>query len=167
MSDEWENEPEAHDFTDDATGYLCALRRGPGGHWCGYIQVPTDHPWHGKSYSTHVPMPKGWADNNETLIDEIGVMNVFCAGENALECPEIALLVRCHGGLTYSGSADWIGPGHWFGFDCAHAGDLCPKYKKDYGWHDGDIYRNMDYVIDCCRKAAGDIKKFEKEKVVT
>lgn len=37
----------------------------------------------------------------------------------------------------------------WFGFDCAHSGDLCPKY--DQYWRQsipglGDTYRNLEYV---------------------
>lgn len=50
-----------------------------------------------------------------------------------------------HGGWTFGGDA---APGEkpdglaWFGFDCAHAGDLTPKLRL----LPGDEYRDMDYV---------------------
>lgn len=36
---------------------------------------------------------------------------------------------------------------HWFGFDCAHAGDLCPKLDS-LGARSfvGDVYRDIEYV---------------------
>ena len=42
----------------------------------------------------------------------------------------------------------------WFGFDCAHAGDLCPKMTR-YGRHpDDDRYRDIGYVEAECAKLA-------------
>ncbi|AMN41092.1 hypothetical protein [Rhodoplanes sp. Z2-YC6860] len=55
------------------------------------------------------------------------------------------------------------GPGEpdntwWFGFDCAHAGDICPSMSRlglrsmsgDYG----EVYRDIDYVTAECQKLA-------------
>ena len=57
-----------------------------------------------------------------------------------------------HGGLTYSDEGD----GGWvIGFDCAHAGDLCPAFE----YFDG-VYRTKDYVISECEKLAESISQF-------
>lgn len=61
--------------------------------------------------------------------------------------------IQIHGGLTYSDSdADWGGGLWWFGFDCAHAGDLSPlllmvlveKGRFNFGRH--ETYRTWEYV---------------------
>lgn len=50
----WQGEPDEYDFTDDISGLPVALRRHPRlKHWCGYVGVPSAHPWHGLDY--HVP----------------------------------------------------------------------------------------------------------------
>lgn len=61
--------------------------------------------------------------------------------------------VHVHGGLTYAGTED---DGiHWFGFDCAHAGDLSPGIlihlleSRIAGYVDylrDEEYRTWDYV---------------------
>jgi hypothetical protein len=60
--------------------------------------------------------------------------------------------IDVHGGLTYSdeGEDGWV-----IGFDCAHAGDLCPAFQ----YFDG-IYRTKEYVISECEKLAEDVSKF-------
>jgi hypothetical protein len=58
-----------------------------------------------------------------------------------------------HGGLTYSNqdkNGNWI-----IGFDCAHAGDLCPAFP-----HFDGIYRTKDFVISECEKLAEEVSKF-------
>ena len=52
---EWTNEPNQFDAIDPPTGYRYALRRGPCGHWCGYVQVPKEHPFYGSNYD-NVPV---------------------------------------------------------------------------------------------------------------
>lgn len=41
------------------------------------------------------------------------------------------------------------------GFDCAHAGDLCPAFP-----HFDDVYRTKDFVISECEKLAEEVSKF-------
>jgi hypothetical protein len=62
------------------------------------------------------------------------------------------MLISVHGGLTYSdeGEDGWV-----IGFDCAHAGDLCPAFA----YIDG-IYRTKEFVISECHKLAEEVSKF-------
>lgn len=159
MATIWETEPDTLDFIDDATGLPCHMHRHPRmGHWCGYIGVPAGHSWHGKGYSDQVKTPSGILER-QCNIDELGVVNVFCAAHRIPDdwsSAPIDVLVRCHGGLTFADKpywpdekrADW-----WFGFDCSHAGDLTPRLS----FHDGDIYRDVNYVKAACIKACADI----------
>ncbi len=62
--------------------------------------------------------------------------------------------VQVHGGLTYSHNSvpgSECGATWWFGFDCAHGGDLVPKlveYQAEYRaiFPCDETYRNMEYV---------------------
>jgi hypothetical protein len=128
----WRYEPDRLDFEHE--GLACLLHRGPGGHWCGYVGVPPTHALYGKGYDD--------AD------------------------------VNVHGGLTYAskcsgtichvpkpGSPDDV---WWFGFDCAHSGDLSSmKYASSIRSRRGDYnhakalaantwtvetYRTFEYV---------------------
>lgn len=154
----WEKEPNEIDFVDDKTGYACAMRRNGGGAWCGYIGLPESHPLHGKKYNDDVFVSDGLLER-EIDIDEIGVMNIFCAaGKSDDGGISLCLLIRCHGGLTYSGKAWWDeeSPLWWLGFDCSHSGDLSPKHEE-FGRSLGGVYRNAGYVRECIAKACGDI----------
>lgn len=59
--------------------------------------------------------------------------------------------VLVHGGLTFSESGEQMGWDEdlwYFGFDCAHSGDLVPelnKYRSD-SFSSQDVYRTVDYV---------------------
>jgi hypothetical protein len=132
----WDNEPDKKQWKDDATALPCLIVRGPSGALCGYVGVPTGHPWHGKDY-----------DN--------------CDAD-------------CHGGLTYAaGCSHHADPAQgichipganepddvwWFGFDCAHSGDLTsmssPEYIRERYQRRGDVYRDAAYVERECAKLA-------------
>ena len=71
--------------------------------------------------------------------------------------------VYAHGGLTFGGKMD----GHkWFGFDCAHAGDLCPAFHmrrviegSDYPDVVKETYRTFDWVKKETTKLADSIAR--------
>lgn len=47
----WASEPDHVEWTDTESGLECRIVRHPGaGHLCGYVQLPADHPWHGRDY---------------------------------------------------------------------------------------------------------------------
>lgn len=84
------------------------------GHWCGYVGVPKEHPEHNKEYD------------------------------------DVSLDAHIHGGLTFSGRrAKQLVPKElhdmwWFGFDCAHDGDIVPKLLSTCP-QSGE-YRTLKYV---------------------
>jgi hypothetical protein len=104
----WNNEEDHAVWVDPTTGLDCMINRGPSGALCGYVGVPPSHPWHGRDYN------------------DVDVIHV-----------------DVHGGLTYAAACDedndichipedgreaeiW-----WFGFDCAHFGDVTPRMDAD------------------------------------
>ena len=143
----WLDEPDKVQWPDEATGFPCLIVRGPHGAWCGYVGISESHRHYGKGYGD---------------VD-----------------------VRVHGGLTYSdkcqpsdaedrGICHVPGPGEpdhvwWFGFDCAHAGDLAPAYDWLYSkgqphpcpWNDSgyDEYRDMAYVKGQVRELASQLEE--------
>lgn len=92
-------------WTDEATGYKCHVVSIP--WFCGYVEVPKGHPWHGISYS-----------------------GALCSDHDGQSCYEHTpeAIISVHGGITFSGTPWGQDDGHWFGFDCAHYDDYV-----DYG----------------------------------
>lgn len=137
----WQGEPDKLQWIDEATGLDCLIVRGPSGALCGYVGVPEGHPYFGVEYHGCTITPACGED--------------YCGHR-----PERAIEV--HGGLTFSdfchegppecgichtpveGRPDRV---WWLGFDCAHSGDLTPKYAADPNWpiRDG-WYKSRKYV---------------------
>lgn len=129
---EWTNEPDAVLWTDSATGLLCAARRSTLGTWCGYVAVPSSHPWAGIEYNGDDSKPYG---------------------ERGFE-PQNA--VDVHGGLTFSGTLAF--GGMWsFGFDCAHLYDARPGERGING-----CYRDIGFVIRHTLDMARQIKDADR-----
>ena len=78
--------------------------------------------------------------------------------DNALIDP----LIEVHGGLTYS-RTDEVTNLHWFGYDCAHAGDaidatLMPTNFNPLIRHFG-VVRTLEYCVDECESLAEQLSK--------
>jgi hypothetical protein len=151
----WQKEPDKIQWIDDATDLDCLMVRGPGGHWCGYVGVPPEHPWHGVEYSASVPSIKcdhDWHGDGgcspESVIDVHGGLT-FSRG-----CPEQhSEFGICH--VPQDGRPDNV---WWFGFDCAHCDDASPSYRRKYNWGNDGIYRTVSYVQDQCALLAKQLK---------
>lgn len=146
---EWDTEPDKMQWPDPTTGLPCLIVRGPSGALCGYVGVLSSHPWHGMGYSA-----------------AIGECNDHCDAESDYhDTHSIDALIDIHGGLTFADVCAHAGdesrhichapdPGepdnvHWFGFDCAHSGDIAPAHMRPYGGPFGtgyDTYKNVGYV---------------------
>lgn len=150
---EWQSEPDKMQWPDPETGLPCLIVRGPFGALCGYVGVPSTHPWHGKGYSANV-----------------GECRDTCEGSKEdgyhYNCTPQAM-VEVHGGLTFSDACadtteesqhichlpDPGEPDHvwWFGFDCGHSGDACPASDardRERGWGSmrSGYYKDLAYV---------------------
>ncbi|MDP8928646.1 MAG: hypothetical protein M3O70_08760 [Actinomycetota bacterium] len=143
----WQEEPDKVVWVDATTDLDCMIVRHPHlGHWCGYVGVAPEHPWHGISYD-------GCLEDRS------------CTDQWECEHTSPERNVRVHGGVTFAGGcrddedpATSIchvpQPGRptdvwWFGFDCAHAGDLAPKVAATMGYppFPDERYRTQAYVV--------------------
>ncbi len=63
----WENEPDLEEWTDEATGYKCRIKRHPMHlHLCGYVGVPETHRAFGVGYdSVNAPIHGGLTYSDE------------------------------------------------------------------------------------------------------
>ena len=143
----WDSESDKMEWTDIDTGMACLIVRGPSGALCGYVAVEESHPLYEKYYGDL------WNYDTEEGTD-----------------------INVHGGLTYSDFCQEVGrichtpeegkPDNvwWFGFDCAHSGDICPSYQKE----DMEIcgipytYKDVDYVTRQVESLARQLKQVEK-----
>ncbi len=152
MRGEWDDEADKVQWTDEETGLPCLIVRSSLGALCGYVGVPTSHPWFGLDYE------------DCTLS----------------ECPDkqcshdVDSELEAHGGITFSGPCFphrdnpeegicHIVPGDekiwWFGFDCSHSGDMTPngylgdslkifseRFMDILTNVSGGVYRHVSYV---------------------
>lgn len=142
----WRDEPDRKEWVDPETGLRCYILRGPHGSLCGYVGVPKGHPAWGMSYDgidyterSDNPSIEWWRRHVTHRIE--------------YKISDICV----HGGLTFAGTPAHIEDEetHWFGFDCAHAGDFSPKYDQSKwlgtavrgGTND---YRDIEYVTQEC-----------------
>lgn len=82
--------------------------------------------------------------------NRFGVLSGYVRADHLEGTSYFDLDVMVHGGLSYDGPRcpdrkpekedDEVG--YWFGFDCGHAGDLCPAMTPQLG----GVYRDLDYV---------------------
>lgn len=158
----WFQEDNAVDFTSD--GLQCCMLRGPIGHWCGYVAVPPEHPWFGKTYSYEILPTEDMLGPRD--MNDHGPIDLFCmalSGKKPEEALSISLALRVHGGITYAGdklpTVDKTDGQWWFGFDCAHSGDLVPGMLEYGPAHKGDIYRDQQYVVAECQSLAAQLVK--------
>lgn len=138
MEKPWETEPDHVEF--EHVGYPCILHRGPVGAWCGYVGIPSTHPFYKKEY------------NSDLEVDVHGGLTYASECQGAI-CHKVA-----------EGETDdrW-----WFGFDCSHYGDLWPGSSSlifdimNAGGplRDG-VYRDIDYVTAETKKLAEQLSKY-------
>lgn len=155
----WLDEPDRAEF--EAHGLKCVMIRHPRSlHWCGYVRVGEDHPWYGKDYSHTIYDPPAELIERPIDVDKVGVINVLCAGmggNDPTKSCELSLLLDAHGGITFTNDhpgGDETKDGWWFGFDCAHAGDLIPGHLRFGSARPHETYRDEAYVRAECESLA-------------
>lgn len=153
----WEVGPDIVEWVDPQTGYRCRAERHPRmRHWCGYVQIPEHHPWHGKSYNDCIS-PGCTNDREETT----------CWDEDPPH--HIDALVEVHGGVTWGGHYPGVDevPGWWLGFDCAHFMDLVPGINGPEGllprtpFSEHLTYRDIGYAREQTASLAAQIRRYD------
>lgn len=125
----WSDEPDKMQWPDEATGLPCLIVRNRYGALCGYVGVPSGHPWHGRGY-------------DDVTADVHGGLTF--AGPCSPEEDETSGI--CH--IPAVGEPDDV---WWLGFDCAHAFDATPGMGAFVGDQRlpsefQDVYRDFAYV---------------------
>ncbi len=148
----WQHEPDKVQWTDRETGLPCLAVRGPLGNWCGYVGVAEGHPLFGVPYNR---CPQSchearfcWEHSPDAVLDAHGGITYSAACQEGDEAANI-----CH--IPEPGQPDHV---WWFGFDCAHAGDLVPGmggYPSFLRGH--ETYRDLAFVREQNRRLAAQL----------
>jgi len=137
----WLTEPDKVYWTDEITGFPCLAVRGPSGAWCGYVGIDNTHPIYGKGYDDAYNNEDEWFDVHGGLTFADFTQKTKSIDTFICHTKEEMAKV-----IIQAPDLIW-----WFGFDCAHSGDLCPAYNKlrngeNPEWRKNDIYRNLEYI---------------------
>lgn len=146
----WQSEPDEESWRDEASGYQCYIFRAPvSGALNGYVGVPKTHPAHGLTYYFDVDFdpekkPQPWNFNTGRPVTPAErdaydrtqrewyqrQVNYWTAAQGRMPTQALVNNLTCHGGLTFADDWPDVAPDLWFfGFDTAHAGDLCPAMR--------------------------------------
>lgn len=129
----WNDEPDKLQWVDEATGLDCLIVRNRLGALCGYVGVPSEHPYY---VPCDVHGSLTYANTCQEGPEDEAVRHVPAAGRPS--------------------------DVYWFGFDCAHAFDLAPGMRALVNYpaapcgSDGEFetYRTVDYVRGECANLA-------------
>lgn len=133
----WQSEPDKKQWLDGATGYPCLIvRQIRLGHLCGYVGVPSSHPWFEKEPDVSVHGRVNYGDK--------------CAG---LICHEVE--------EGEDDSVWWIGFDAMHGGDRTMLTDLYAEAFKDLPFfpHKLDTYKDFAYMENECRSLAQQAKE--------
>lgn len=157
----WHDEPDKLEFK--AHGMHCMIARANAGHLCGYVAVTTGHPLH--------PHSKRGKFAHRILVDALKQRMAELRDKRSTE----AIMVRClvkyskisvvpdenlpsHEGINYCFMDRK--QRYWFGFDCGHLGDVCPRdVDSQFPPQPTDVYRDIVYVKRVCKKLACKLAK--------
>lgn len=155
----WDGEPDGLEFRSH--GFPCLIQRNSRfGNLCGYVGVPPGHPWWRAGGD---PDDLATAHGGITYVGSGVICHAPEPGENCAGClpaegdygdgpPPLALGRHVEGCNGTARTEDVL----WFGFDCAHSGDLIPS--SGYRPSPGDEYRTIDYVQRECERLAAQAK---------
>lgn len=71
--------------------------------------------------------------------------------------------IDAHGGITFNGRFENVDL-KWIGFDCAHAGDLIPKFISPADSR--DTYKDLNFVIGECKRIIAQLHQRGVEPVI-
>lgn len=134
----WQDEPDRIQWNSEH-GFVCLMLRicdyypvgsTYPGHWCGYVGVPSDHPWMDPNFDEYSIEVHGGISGGGP-----------CAKPDPIRHP---MNRRCH---ATAHEDDIV----WLGFDCNHSGiDLKPGDEP----FPGAVYRDVSFVRQQCELLA-------------
>lgn len=139
----WADEPDKIQYEDDATGLPCLINRVEfSGALCGYVGVPSGHPWYGKSFLD---------------LQGVAAHRGLSYSDHCQEGPEDIAI--CH--IPQDGESDEV---WWLGFHCHNipydVGPAFDAFHREIGLDITfrtdveSVYRTVDYVrAECARLA--------------
>lgn len=181
----WDSEPDRIEWRSE--GIPCLIVRNRMGALCGYAGVSPRHPWNRKGYNECV---KGCAEVPAKPLESImgqpvpEIIQKVHMAKKYFVCDEDYKLghtpesiIEIHGGLTYSDACQGAichvplpgepDPVWWFGFDCAHSGDVSPGLNSallrvggGLG-HAGEYYKDVGYVKAEVEKLAAQLREMK------
>lgn len=106
----WQTEPDKKQWLDEETGYPCLIVRQPTlGHLCGYVGVPSSHPWfgHEPDASVHGGVTYGAKCNNHICheVEEGEDDNIWWIGFDAAHYDDRSMLTEMY--------KEILGPDTW------------------------------------------------------
>jgi hypothetical protein len=183
----WHMEPDVERWIDAATRLACVAVRGDTGELRGYVGVSPGHLLHGVAYygcwrggckatergdDCDCPhRPEGWLSCHGGLtysgarlpngyflrVEQVASAQAGASAGSGINAERFASLDLPE--PEVQGEPDAGGDLWWFGFDCAHADDLCPGAR----WRmDGQVYRTFSYVASEIASLAMQIKLLEQ-----
>lgn len=133
----WTGEPDKVLWVDPTSNLDCMMLRNHQGGWCGYVGVPSQHPWFEVGFDDIHPYPEVHGGVNYSAACQEG------EGDDAI----------CHTPMAGRSGHLW-----WLGFDCGHAWDFQPlahlRLKQicrddlPDRIREGTTYRTLEYVRD-------------------
>lgn len=133
----WQNEPDKKQWLDEETGYPCLIVRQTNlGHLCGYVGVPSGHPWfeNEPNANVHGGVTYGakCADHICHEVEEGEDDNIFWVGFDAAHAGDRTMLTDSHSEAF--------------------------KDIKSFP-HDWDTYKDFAYMENECRSLAQQAKE--------
>jgi hypothetical protein len=132
----WSSEVDKEQFSDEATGLPCLIRRSRHGSLCGYVGVSEGHPWFERG------------DVQAVVHDEISYA-AFCQEGDEAE-------TICH--VPGPGEPDRV---WWLGFSCGGSWDVRPAMDardREHGLEvirdESESYKDIAYVKAMCAALA-------------
>lgn len=155
----WRDEPDRVEWSH---GFPCLIIRNEktSGSLNGYVAVPPGHPWHKQHYDNVDAMVHGglsfggeWSppewDWVPTAAEKEAAGFVAAVRESPTDATARGAYADWLRDRGRDGDADLlvsVPSWWWLGFDCAHAGDLCPAMSFLFTDPYGDVYRDVVYV---------------------
>ena len=146
----WEDEPDR--WVMEYKGLTIWATRNPHTKaWCGYVEIPEDHPLYLHDHHARVFVK----DRNNISIEHSNPIAVlFEASKDEDDSVGIDIYLQVHGGITYMDYAKHLidAPSDvtWcVGFDCAHFNDISPyliERYPDLPPLSGAVYRDLEFV---------------------